>query len=130
MTDELRASAEEALRQFEYPSRHSTRTSDLSEKVQMRELLLKLARGIIAEHRPDDDEPVTIDFLKRMGFDVDESRFQDTCAGGDIIRHGDSMFMYSRSRESGMLINVPVKTRGQVRRLYEALAVPIEETTP
>ena len=108
---DLRSAAELVIERYSHPEYTPT---DFSREEPQRRAALSLARAYLAEHRPDDGEPVDAKFLVSVGFRVERSK---------VLYHYRPFL-----RWDGGLQDYPgVRTRGDVRALLRLLGIEREQ---
>lgn len=90
---------------------------------------VKVARAYLAEHRADDDEPVTEEWLRGIGFENSAGRLLLGKIQFTFFEGWNAWWSFSDGRGATRLID-DVKTRGSVRRLCRALGITLKENSP
>lgn len=80
-----------------------------------------LANAYVAEHPADDDEPITVEWLCVMGWELTDTRLEL----GPLSWHG---FDNTMRIDCDILTSLPhITTRGDVRRLCKVLGIELKE---
>lgn len=116
MTPEVVAAAERLI------ELHEPRLSKPHLRGESDELIVKVARAYLAENPADDAEPITAEWLEACGFtqEIDAASFAPDKRTWSVCIEGGSNYA-----------SLPDQfTRGQLRRLAEALGIELRKETP